>query len=476
MKNRIIFGLALLLALLSRATLAQPPSETFAPRILRIERFSLDDAQASAQDRLLRAAARELNLRDSSFHFLVASAPGEDREARLVLSFHDEWSRLDAELKSYQEALEGFYAELAPRPAAAALYQATDGLVASYSQELSSESGLARLPKMKAVELVLVSVQPGSLERFSEAEKSARARASANDEPFVVYQMRLGAERPGFVYLRPLLEPLNPFADADQPGSNLLQAALISRIKAAKLQTVVTLESYVLAFLPRLSRPPLAIFSANPNFWQPRAAAMKNGGVQATGHKFLVQDERESAGYGLYSYLLFSLEPSPEQRPRYLAVIEAVLRSTSEIAELEKHIPRSELNVLYIPVRAGPPGRPTAEWVLDNYNYDRARILWTSLPENARDGPVFVSALEPLTGVSRDRQRRYLFQDLTQVDQRMIEGWVSLFRQQATRSEFWATATFSQSVLQLRNLIAQAAGGLADVKSALASWIAWKGP
>ena len=61
-------------------------------------------------------------------------------------------------------------------------------------------------------------------------------------------------------------------------------------------------------------------------------------------------------------------------------------------------MPRSELNVAYVPVKAAPGASVTAERILDNYDYARARSLLRHLSGAKRDGPNLVSALKPLAG------------------------------------------------------------------------------
>jgi hypothetical protein len=134
--------------------------------------------------------------------------------------------------------------------------------------------------------------------------------------------------------------------------------------------------------------------------------------------RYLLPDESEGPGYGLYSYLLFSAPPRDnEEKTRYLKTIEAYLLVLQDVDEfLARHVRPSRLNVTYIPLKKAPvPGNSNPEWaanVLAAYDYTTAQILLGKLDRSHREGPYLVSALGSL---SEANTPTHLFEDLTGV-------------------------------------------------------------
>jgi len=190
-----------------------------------------------------------------------------------------------------------------------------------------------------------------------------------------------------------------------------------------------------------------------------------------TGSSLLFESQGEAVGYGLYSYLLLGSPPAGAVRDQYLAVIEAVWRLLPQIARLEAHVPRQELNIAYLPVTAPPPGAVSAEWILEKYDYARARAILRLLPGTHRDGPYVVSGLKPLAAPLAPGP--VLFQDLSRVPPHLVSTWVKEFLNQAAQERFWEERTGQQLALRLRLTIGVLAAGLPEVRRALDNWIAW---
>ena len=97
------------------------------------------------------------------------------------------------------------------------------------------------------------------------------------------------------------------------------------------------------------------------------------GPARETGSALLGPGVREVEGYGLCSYLLLGAPPGAGVRERSVQAIGAFWTVVPDVRALEEYVPRSELNVAYVPVKAAPRTAVTAEWILDNYDYARAR-------------------------------------------------------------------------------------------------------
>jgi Carboxypeptidase regulatory-like domain len=190
-----------------------------------------------------------------------------------------------------------------------------------------------------------------------------------------------------------------------------------------------------------------------------------------TGRDLLVKGKNEVSGYGLYSYVLFAGHPTGESKPRYLAVLKACLDEIASIGGLESSgIPKNKLNVAYIPISNEPPKTVDENWVLDNYDYDRATALLAYLPEKYKrhQGPYLVSHTTPLAAESTGE---FLYQDLSVVNERLATAWIKHFLDRASQERFWETNKAEDFALDLRNFVADTAPNIENIKAAAASWI-----
>jgi len=207
----------------------------------------------------------------------------------------------------------------------------------------------------------------------------------------------------------------------------------------------------------------------------PPMTAKANGGPRhplETGRSFLVGEQAEEKGYGLYSYLIFGSPPSDATHARYLRAIEAYLEKIPLVKSLEKSIPRHELNVTYLPLDSTPPSKVLAEWVLEHYNYARARVLLRAIGGSHRDGPYILSFPKPLSS-TETVSGNYLHQDLSSVPPDLVQMWVTEFLNQAAEERFGEENKGEQIVLKLRTSVGTLAQGLPPVRKALDEWIVW---
>lgn len=197
-------------------------------------------------------------------------------------------------------------------------------------------------------------------------------------------------------------------------------------------------------------------------------------GERETGRAFLIKGTQEVKGYGLYSYLLLGSRPIESNRERYVKTIEAYLDRIEDVTQLQDYIPHGKLNVAYLPLEIAPVARPSPNWILEHYDYARARALLDLLPGSLREGPYIVSLLKPLS--SGGPASQYLFQNLSAVptgNGDLISWWVREFLNQAAQERFWEPKTAESLVLKLRTTIALLATGLPVVQKGLDSWISW---
>jgi tetratricopeptide (TPR) repeat protein len=196
-----------------------------------------------------------------------------------------------------------------------------------------------------------------------------------------------------------------------------------------------------------------------------------------SGRAFLVPDEREPQGYGLYSYLLFETPPKNDvERGRYLSTLEAYLRILPPMEELERHKRRSQLNITLIPTKrsielpadVGEPKRAaqTAEQVLAAYDYARAQVLLEGFGKDVtRSGPYLISRMPSAPEATR------LFLDMSHVKPDLVWDWTKTFCWLAAQERSWSEAALQKLALNTRNAIAIGADLTPDIVSALQQWI-----
>lgn len=207
------------------------------------------------------------------------------------------------------------------------------------------------------------------------------------------------------------------------------------------------------------------------------------------GREYLPGNQRETSGYGLYSYVLFAEPPTSATRDRYLMVIKSFQELVPNINLLKQTIPPERLNITYFPVTTALPVEPetgsiTPEWLLDHYNYARATGLLAKLAGDHVYEVYLVSVLKPLSEVDV-AVKPYAEQDVSSVPPELVRIWVREFFVQTSQETFWQPRTGEMLVLKLRTAIAVAAQGLPevegalrslgfpDVKDAMTKWITW---
>ena len=214
-------------------------------------------------------------------------------------------------------------------------------------------------------------------------------------------------------------------------------------------------------------------------------------GGRWTGWKYLLSDKEEDGEYGLYSYILIGTIPTGALRARFVDAIDAYLRMARDIEGLEMRlkIPTKRLNATHLLLTTEPPdhcrerakakarewARKCSEWVVEHYDYDRARALLDSIESGKyHEGPYVLSSPEPLT-IMGSLPEKHIFQNLSEAPENcpgLTQWWVRAFLGQASQDQFWEQTT-KQRVLKLRATIEILACGLDPVKAAVKEWITW---
>ncbi len=187
-----------------------------------------------------------------------------------------------------------------------------------------------------------------------------------------------------------------------------------------------------------------------------------------TGHSLLLPADKEEPGYALYSYLLLVSKPADAVRENYLGVIKAIFTMIEEIERMKSVNEKASLNNLLIPIALPMPARFSPEWVLENYDYPRAQMLFAKLIPEPHDG-VFLITVEDRLSVSTNIPRAILCQELTHVRPSVSQEWIHGFlKATAKQSDIDKVHLF---VLNARNAFAISAADLPKITFAVGEWL-----
>ena len=197
-------------------------------------------------------------------------------------------------------------------------------------------------------------------------------------------------------------------------------------------------------------------------------------GELLSARQYLLLNQKEEAGFGLYSYLLFRTKPKDEdQKAQYLKILEACLRLMETVEDKTAHhrLP-PELNATHIPVKTDPEDSQVlakrAANVLEVYDYTAAQQLLDKLDKKYckkdRPGPYLVSVRKDPLSNRPDHVQECLVQDFTGKVPELISEVVELFIYRAAQQPTWTDdSKFRGFWLDLRNLVAITGGAVPEV-------------
>lgn len=152
-------------------------------------------------------------------------------------------------------------------------------IVAVYRPDLSYQTGSsAPLPTMRYFMITTVRVRPGREADFEESTKMARAAHEKISVPerWAVFQINYGALRGTFL----IFQPLKSLADVDafaQTHGEKYQAAIgesgQKKLRELAASGVISAETNLFAFSPKMSYPAPDWVAADPDFWAPKPKA-----------------------------------------------------------------------------------------------------------------------------------------------------------------------------------------------------------
>lgn len=156
---------------------------------------------------------------------------------------------------------------------------------------------------------------------------------------------------------------------------------------------------------------------------------------------FLINDEPENFGYGLYSYLL--LNPQKKDSLKCVALLSAFLSKRKELVEISQYKVDSNINIIYLPVKTSLPkgfdnlsNKQQINWVMTNYNFKRAKKLLKHFCFEHSSGPYIISFHQPVSVIQEPVTENFLVQDFTKVPPSVGAMWLDEFIKLSYMNDF----------------------------------------
>ncbi len=159
--------------------------------------------------------------------------------------------------------------------------------------------------------------------------------------------------------------------------------------------------------------------------------------IKITCREYLLREQQEDRAYGLYSYVLIKREPHDSlERGRYLMLWRAYrgFQKYSEYRTFE--VAKEYANVAYWPLKVSSDTQMPDEkrenemFFIDNYDYTRANIILSQIPEMKTPGPFIVAYHYPLGNMMPQipEKKEILIVDLSRIDQGLFSDVFDLFQ------------------------------------------------
>jgi len=271
---------------LSGATfgLAQEQAPAGPPKVLRIFREEVKPGKVTAHENVEVGWPRAFARANFPSHYIAATSMSGPLEAWFIEG-HDSLAAIEKTEQTIERApaLKAELDQLSLRDGE--LLANARVIVARYREELSYRAKEANIGQMRYFYLTTWRVRPGHDEDFAAANKilkEAHEKAGV-PEHWAVFQVVLGM--PTGTYL--VFQPLKSVAEIDafpQTHGKTFQDAIgdEGRKKLRELTSagILTSETNVFAFNPRMSYVSQEVAAADPDFWTPKPVAAKKAGVR----------------------------------------------------------------------------------------------------------------------------------------------------------------------------------------------------
>jgi len=273
MKRNLMAVLAVLLMLsVAGPALAQEGSPS---KVIQIYREEVKPGKTAAHEKVEVGWPRAFAKANSPTHYLAVTSVSGPTEAWYITGYESlaAWEK-DTQNNDNNPTLSAELQRLSAQDGE--LLSNARSIVATYQPDMSYRANDINLGEMRYFYVTTVRVRPGT--SYSDINKlvlAAHEKASV-PEHWAVFQVNYGMPSGTFL----IFEPLKSLADVDafaqthgEAYRNAIGEDGTKKLRELTSAAVITSETNIFAFAPKMSYPSAKTIAADPDFWAPKPKA-----------------------------------------------------------------------------------------------------------------------------------------------------------------------------------------------------------
>ncbi len=275
MKNRLLCAVTVVGCLLGVSVLpavaqqAPPP-----PNVLQIFREEVKPGKNAAHERHETGWPRAFAKANSSTYYIAMTSMTGPNEAWYLTGYDSlaAWEK-DNQANDHNPALSAELQELSTLDGD--MLSGVRSVVASFQKEMSYMGSTTPMGQMRYLYVTTVRVRPGHQDEYAEINKILReAHAKAGiAERWSVFQVNMGMPRGTYLMIQPL-KSLAEVDDFARTHGDAFQAAIgeegSKKLRELSSAAILSTQTDIFAFSPKMSYPPKEWVDADPAFWAPK--------------------------------------------------------------------------------------------------------------------------------------------------------------------------------------------------------------
>jgi hypothetical protein len=242
------------------------------PKVIQIFREEVKPGKGSAHEKVEAGWPRAFTKAQSGTHYLAMTSLSGPTEAWFVTGYDSltAWEK-DTQNNDKNPTLSAELQQLSAQDGE--LLSNVRSVVAVYREELSYRANGANLGQMRYFYITTVRVRPGS--SYADINKLIRAAHEKANVPehWAIFEVTYGMPSGTFL----IFQPLKSLADVDafpQTHGETYRTAMgeegFKNLRALSAAGVISSETNIFAFNPKMSYPSKETVAADPNFWAPK--------------------------------------------------------------------------------------------------------------------------------------------------------------------------------------------------------------
>ena len=283
MKIRKVTGIPVIAVSLlscSFSVLAQTAPAGGPPKVLQIYREEVKPGRAPAHEVVETGWPRAFARANWPTHYLAMTSLTGPSEAWFMTGY-DSFAAWEADSRGIEKN-PGLKKELDQLEAKdGELRSGGRSVAASFREDLSNQPNV-EMPKMRYFRVITFRIKPGHEAQFPEVVKIVKAayEKAKLTLPWATYQVSSGMTVPTFLLFIPMksLEEVDLGASRSKTLQEAEGEENVKKLQTIAAEAYVSVESNIFAFNPKMSYPSKEWAAGDPEFWKPKAAAMKPEG------------------------------------------------------------------------------------------------------------------------------------------------------------------------------------------------------